>query len=87
MDISTDLGNRFSPFFRKQGGTYLQQSVGFSAEETIRRCHERGNVPTLLEALEVYLLFLEFDHGVPANNLCCLAFKILLAAFLLTSAT
>jgi hypothetical protein len=31
-------------------GKLLQQSFGFFAEETIRTCHERGKVPTLLEA-------------------------------------
>jgi hypothetical protein len=62
IDISTDSGTGFLPFFIKQGGKVLQQNVGFFAEETIRRHHKRGKVPTLLEAtrLKVFLLFLAF---------------------------
>ena len=64
IDISTDLGIGFLPFLSKQDGEFLQQSFSFFAEETIRRYHERGKVPTLLEARpEVFLLFLTFMGG------------------------
>jgi hypothetical protein len=36
-------GIGFLPFFSKQGGKLLQQSVGFSAEETIRRCPRQAS--------------------------------------------
>ncbi len=42
IDMSTDLGIGFLPFFSKQGGEFLQQSFSFFAEETIRRYHKRG---------------------------------------------
>jgi hypothetical protein len=53
IDISTDLGIGFLPFFCKQGGKLLQQSFGFSLrsrpsvdatkEENCLRCSRQGS--------------------------------------------
>jgi hypothetical protein len=61
IDPSTDWGTGFLPFFSKQGRELLQRSFGFFAKETICRHHERGKVPTLLEARpKTFLLFRTF---------------------------
>jgi hypothetical protein len=62
IGTAADFGAEFLPLRGEHGGRFPQQDLGFFTKETVRRCHKRRKMPTLLEAsLEAsFLLFLAF---------------------------